>query len=922
MKNYKKIKWLALAAGVGAIGIGVSCKTISDGNIVKKSTTNSFEDPNPIKTGMTWDRIDQYRKDVLDKIAASLWNIEISKGTSDSTAREIVQKQCGVFVNNLLPFMDHSKTDSDYLNKAYNQIRVEASKIGSDVIDWNDFDKTEKNTIVKSYFSELVKNGVSNQDARQTSDNYLDCINNIENSGKEFMWDNVQLNLQLLQTMDGQNDSRFFIQNIFHKNSLTIHQEKDRMTTARLNVALSYLESNLNTRLTITSDTKNAINLMKEYSANGKYSIGSEIDKNDLQYFFNYQYDPSYGALLNTPKFDYSTPISGDYDTDHLIFQNQQLTSYNINNGPSYETSEILPGYTLHAKIIKEDVDSQANFCNLTFQFGISETNTDPYNRNVVWSDLHDESDKEKNDKVMSVKLPIHNLDNKKYIANNRYYKDQSGVAINTSQYNSNYDAYFVDTANQRKFLDSLLNHYAPDQDHYDFKNNPIYIPIGDYTKGITAPVNETTNLHETEQYVLKISDIDTNVTPDTRHAKCIQANWCVINNGLTNENTQSTSNTEDVKDIPWIINGVSVSTCWIYYDIDPTVQTNILYGTEISLAMKIYEDMSDIQKQTDADKTAKVFNTRVALETLNAGFLAALNILIVANTAWSAITWGSRVAVVAMLLAADGTTIWYMVVSGQISNQYKHIKKFWEWYKTETDSLFSSKVVIQDIHSIAQQYDQLNDPTLSFNSKNNISIEIMNKISSSGMQDKWLQFIRDAVKFENDKAKMDDINKMLKDIKDAWDNKYVKGAFGWILPTTNGLSEILLMIRTFGKIPQCMSNKCSFFSSIFFNTKKEASNIGRWLVGDKDMEQPLIASADDGLDNGYTGWMTPRPTKLGDGPVVDDTNAQTAVRTADEACSSSSCGTCLVPFITGAVALFQSIVQILSTVYDDQQHS
>jgi hypothetical protein len=31
--------------------------------------------------------------------------------------------------------MDHSQTDNDYLNQAYAQIRVEAQKIGVDIVD-------------------------------------------------------------------------------------------------------------------------------------------------------------------------------------------------------------------------------------------------------------------------------------------------------------------------------------------------------------------------------------------------------------------------------------------------------------------------------------------------------------------------------------------------------------------------------------------------------------------------------------------------------------------------------------------------------------------------------------------------------------------------------------------------------------------
>jgi hypothetical protein len=192
------------------------------------------------------------------------------------------------------------------------------------------------------------------------------------------------MNLQLINNLNDSHNNKFFYETISKKHNLTSVQEQDRIETARLNVALSYIENAMNTRLSLSSNCATAINLIKEYSSTGKYTQGSEIDKNDLQYFFNYQYDPSYGALLTTPKFDYSSPVSGDYDYQHLNFQTQNLSTYSINNGPSYQLGEILPGYTLHAKILNEDVDTEANFCNLTFQFGVSETNSDPHSQNVV----------------------------------------------------------------------------------------------------------------------------------------------------------------------------------------------------------------------------------------------------------------------------------------------------------------------------------------------------------------------------------------------------------------------------------------------------------------------------------------------------------------------------------------------------------
>jgi hypothetical protein len=102
-------------------------------------------------------------------------------------AQSIVQNQCGIFVNNLLPYMDHSNTTSDYLNKAYQQIKEEANKVGVDTVDWLNYDQEQKKQAINTYYNELLKNGSSRQDARDISDNYLTLIEDAEVSGKDFM---------------------------------------------------------------------------------------------------------------------------------------------------------------------------------------------------------------------------------------------------------------------------------------------------------------------------------------------------------------------------------------------------------------------------------------------------------------------------------------------------------------------------------------------------------------------------------------------------------------------------------------------------------------------------------------------------------------------------------------------------------------
>jgi hypothetical protein len=123
--------------------------------------------------------------------------------------------------------------------------------------------------------------------------------------------------------------------------------------------------------------------------------------------------------------------------------------------------------------------------------------------------------------------LPINQIENKKYIAKNRYYRDQQPVNIPKNEYNTKYDAYYTNNSTLRKYLDDLLNKFAPGIDKYNFANSPIYIPIGEYTGGIPSPNSTATSIamHQTEQYMLKISNVSTNVAENEQHAQCVQVN-------------------------------------------------------------------------------------------------------------------------------------------------------------------------------------------------------------------------------------------------------------------------------------------------------------------------------------------------------------------------------------------------------------
>jgi hypothetical protein len=175
---------------------------------------------------------------------------------------------------------------------------------------------------------------------------------------------------------------------------VTLDRKNDQQSTYQLtqteiltkkHIALSFAEKQMGTNnLSYNENTNIDVpGLLKDYSSNGKYDVGSILDFDDVSKLFSYNYDKTFGVdLSNYGINDVSNiqPFDGDYETDFGVYEKQSFDKYsvldeNANVVADFEQNDILPGYKIHFRIANKDVDTDASKCVLTYEMGVSYDN-------------------------------------------------------------------------------------------------------------------------------------------------------------------------------------------------------------------------------------------------------------------------------------------------------------------------------------------------------------------------------------------------------------------------------------------------------------------------------------------------------------------------------------------------------------------
>jgi hypothetical protein len=148
-------------------------------------------------------------------------------------------------------------------------------------------------------------------------------------------------------------------------------------------IAIQYLSQQMTLDNLMVNDdpTVDVPGKLKDYSATGKYDVGSELSSDDAAKMFLYNYDKTFGVDLSDYGINTNDikPTIGDYDINDIgLNDKQSFDTYNVAGDTAngvFKQNDILPGFKAHFKIIDKDVDSDAQKCTLKFLVGISYDN-------------------------------------------------------------------------------------------------------------------------------------------------------------------------------------------------------------------------------------------------------------------------------------------------------------------------------------------------------------------------------------------------------------------------------------------------------------------------------------------------------------------------------------------------------------------
>jgi hypothetical protein len=239
------------------------------------------------------------------------------------------------------------------LDVQYAAIMKEANNVGIDISDLSVFNKS-KDGVANNYYNMLIQQGVSIDEATQSTNKFKTIYQDEVNKAKIELWDPFEFAYQLDNSIVQQN--------------LTLNQIKRKNNTSttvdfRKETALSFIQGRLQSLLIPILEKSSFINLIKNYSSTGKYDVGNEIEANDLGKLFNFSYDRTEGAILSRVNLnDVNIDVNnlqagkdGNYNPNINQFEIKPLSTYS-SYAATYGLAEVIPGYQLHVKIIGKDV--------------------------------------------------------------------------------------------------------------------------------------------------------------------------------------------------------------------------------------------------------------------------------------------------------------------------------------------------------------------------------------------------------------------------------------------------------------------------------------------------------------------------------------------------------------------------------------
>jgi hypothetical protein len=335
--------------------------------------SNQNHEQSNSKPAYVYEQIDEFKKQSIEKLAAEIESVGSSFLDKSSTeVNSIIEKQLSIYNKNtnLSNFIkDLTAPTQDELSNAYNAIAKENQKLQLDVTDWYDFNHNTISRLSKQLNQDLANQSYSKTKAEHISDEMQNFLKgSISSFGEKYYY----------SPFDAASD---IVLN-FTSNYVTNNVSK---TDKLLAIANDYLKTHQES-LFFANDGFDISNLLAVYSGNGElgYNLKDEIKLSDLSSFFKYSYDPTYGSILTKPEINYDSISDTNDDYNFSLRITEPLKAHTFHNGSTYYDGEFLPGYTLHARIVSLDADTDSHKCTIKFQFGVQSTIHDPYGEHVL----------------------------------------------------------------------------------------------------------------------------------------------------------------------------------------------------------------------------------------------------------------------------------------------------------------------------------------------------------------------------------------------------------------------------------------------------------------------------------------------------------------------------------------------------------
>lgn len=916
---------------------------------------SKLEAKNLMNQIVTDDYIETRLSDIVDKTAAEINTFGRLNNWSADRIESTVLDKCGTILANYNAKRAEVNSDDDYTNSdLLNYINDQAKSLDVDAFDYYQSQITIK-SIESSYSSQLwLTNSLSTSQKIEKLAAFNSIYDNFLKFAKSRFLTSLEFNWELLNLSNSESYYANFVQPIVSSNLYSSYQDFYESTAQRQLFILAQLFTDYfkNGNLSLINDGSDFIHHIKQYSSDGYLSKENPcIHTEDLTELFSFTYDNLQGTILSLPDFDYSIPTQQKELTDDIgILTTAPISKYVTKEGSTYELGELYPGYKAHFRVSGIDYSSDDSKCNLNFEIGVSDSIRDPNDESIMWTTEYlkesSSADVGCNDGVLQYSLSVKNINDKKYIASHYFYNNWT-ANVDNSKYDKEHDEYFADTANQRPYLDELLDHNASivDDEYVISEESPMYLTADD-VKGIPMPDLPTsqdlsfptfdTPAHANQFLRFMVTDYCTDVTGE--HKLGLYGSWVVISNSISIMDEEGTTNSGvSVYKLPWKINNSNNDTTdglWVSYEIDQKSQKAMEVAEEYAgFLVDSYLQTEPIVLKLDqpangsndsetpiqvAGKTDTILAVKIAVDAaLTLAILAAMIICGVESSlgkVWKiAILAAYTIAEIGILACMICESIWYNLY-------HKSYKKMKDKILPVTEKYTDKVHEVSD--DVTQNYESLKNKRLTFSKRKEYTKNILNDFGvdeegnplNSNKVDTFKSWIKDLLDTYNENYS-DNVAKLT-------NNEFI---YSWKhLPDISGVKDIFNNMFAFQTI-NLIGNLATFLPKLAVKIYDKLGSAFNTFYNTRDVFDAAIA--DEVTENLEALPKVPKTKIATENPLLNNKGGaadKAAVETANNAAKAdgttslspnnlgSPASILIISIIIGALSLIDLIASFI----------